>query len=110
MKPMAGRYYNKHPSPTGYCLARGKSGTIEVSSEILEGVFCSYFHSLRLLVLDEADRLLDTEFSGQVEEIVAASSHTNCQKALFSATLPANSENVAMGMLEKPIRVVVGLK
>jgi len=44
-----------------------------------------------------------------VEEIVAAS-HPNCQKALYSATLPANSENMAMGMLENPIRIVVGLK
>ena len=61
-------------------------------------------------MLDEADRLLDNEFSEQVQEIVTASSHSNCQKALFSATLPANAENIAMGMLEKPIRVVVGLK
>lgn len=46
----------------------------------------------------------------QIQEIVAASSHSNCQKALFSATLPANAEKMAMEMLENPIRVVVGLK
>lgn len=46
----------------------------------------------------------------QVQEIVAASSHSKCQKALFSATLPASAESMAMAMLENPIRVVVGLK
>ena len=65
------------------------------------------FISLQLLILDEADRLLDNEFIAQVQEIVTASS---CQKALFSATLPASAESMAMEMLENPIRVVVGLK
>ncbi|TFK76714.1 P-loop containing nucleoside triphosphate hydrolase protein [Pluteus cervinus] len=67
-------------------------------------------HNVRHLVLDEADRLLDSEFLSQVEEVVAACTHTSLQKAVFSATLPANAENIAMGMLRDPIRVVVGLK
>lgn len=61
-------------------------------------------------MLDEADRLLDAEFVQQVEEIVAACSHPNIQRAVFSATLPTGVEKSAMGMLNDPIRVVVGLK
>lgn len=54
--------------------------------------------------------MLDSEFLGQIEEIIAACSHPDVQKAVFSATLPANAEKVAFGVLRDPIRVVVGLK
>jgi ATP-dependent RNA helicase DDX52/ROK1 len=54
--------------------------------------------------------MLDQEFLEQIEEIVAACSHVDLQKAVFSATLPAGAENIAMKMLRDPIRVVVGLK
>jgi ATP-dependent RNA helicase DDX52/ROK1 len=54
--------------------------------------------------------MLDSEFFPQVEEILAACSHPNLQKAVFSATLPAGAEKMAMQMLKDPIRVVVGLK
>ncbi|KAI0809269.1 P-loop containing nucleoside triphosphate hydrolase protein [Irpex lacteus] len=66
--------------------------------------------NVRHVVLDEADRMLDTEFLEQVQEVIAACTHPDVQKAVFSATLPANAEKIAMGMLRDPIRVVVGLK
>lgn len=66
--------------------------------------------SVRHLILDEADRMLDSEFLLQVQEITAACTHNTIQKAVFSATLPANAEKIAMAMLHDPIRVVVGLK
>lgn len=68
------------------------------------------FLSVRHLILDEADRMLDTEFLSQIQEIVAACTHPNVQKAVFSATLPAGAEKLAMEMLKDPIRIVVGLK
>lgn len=67
-------------------------------------------NSVRHLILDEADRMLDSEFLDQIEEIFAACSHPDIQKAVFSATLPANAEKVAFDVLRDPIRVVVGLK
>ncbi|KAJ6604147.1 P-loop containing nucleoside triphosphate hydrolase protein [Mycena vulgaris] len=67
-------------------------------------------NNVRHLILDEADRMLDSEFFPQVEEILAACSHSKLQKAVFSATLPAGAEKMAMQMLKDPIRVVVGLK
>ncbi|KAF7798589.1 hypothetical protein EIP86_009811 [Pleurotus ostreatoroseus] len=66
--------------------------------------------NVRHVVLDEADRMLDAEFINQVQEVLGACTHPKLQKAVFSATLPANAERIAMGMLHDPIRVVVGLK
>ena len=54
--------------------------------------------------------MLDAEFINQVQEVLGACTHPKLQKAVFSATLPANAEKIAMGMLHNPIRVVVGLK
>jgi len=66
--------------------------------------------SVRHLILDEADRLLDAEFLAQTQEIMAACSHPDIQKAVFSATLPAAMEKIAMEMMRDPVRIVVGLK
>lgn len=54
--------------------------------------------------------MLDAEFLEQIQEVVAACTRENVQKTVFSATLPANAEKIAMDMLRDPIRVVVGLK
>jgi ATP-dependent RNA helicase DDX52/ROK1 len=54
--------------------------------------------------------MLDSEFLDQIEEIIAACSYPDVQKAVFSATLPANAERIAFDFLRDPIRVVVGLK
>ncbi|KAF9015438.1 P-loop containing nucleoside triphosphate hydrolase protein [Cyathus striatus] len=67
-------------------------------------------NNVRHLVLDEADRMLDSEFLPQVQEILEACTHPGLQKALFSATLPAGIEKMAMSVLRNPIRIVVGLK
>ena len=67
-------------------------------------------YSVRHLILDEADRLLDNEFKEQTSELIAACTHKNLQKAIFSATIPSGIEKVVMDLLKDPIRVVVGLK
>ncbi|KAH9075702.1 P-loop containing nucleoside triphosphate hydrolase protein [Lactarius deliciosus] len=64
-------------------------------------------HNVRHLILDEADRMLDQEFITQVQEILAACTHERLQTAVFSATLPAGAERIALDMLRDPIRVVL---
>lgn len=81
-----------------------------MSSLIVLLTYIDILFSVRHLVLDEADRMLDAEFLPQILEIVAGCTHQNLQKALLSATLPAGAEKIAMEMLRDPIRVVVGLK
>ncbi|KAL4438005.1 hypothetical protein ABPG77_004226 [Micractinium sp. CCAP 211/92] len=62
----------------------------------------------RLLVLDEADKLFDMGFTQQVDAVIAACSHRDCVRALFSATLPEAVENLARSVLKDPLRVTVG--
>lgn len=84
------------------------STPLRLVSSIQSG--CLSLHNVRHLVLDEADRMLDREFITQVQEIIAACTHERLQTAVFSATLPAGAERIALDMLRDPIRVVVGLK
>ena len=70
------------------------------------------FHpfSVEHLVLDEGDRLLELGFLEQVDEILSACSSPNIRHYLFSATLPANIEELAKTLMRDPVRVMVGIK
>ncbi|PKQ08030.1 MAG: DEAD/DEAH box helicase, partial [Alphaproteobacteria bacterium HGW-Alphaproteobacteria-11] len=59
-----------------------------------------------VLVLDEADRMLDMGFIHDVKKIVAALPKTR-QSLLFSATMPSNIEHLAAEILNDPVRVEV---
>ncbi|SNX87661.1 probable ROK1 - ATP-dependent RNA helicase [Melanopsichium pennsylvanicum] len=66
--------------------------------------------NVRHLVLDEADRLLEEGFLEQTDSILAACSHPELRKALFSATLPAGVEEMAKTFMVDECRVIVGTK
>ena len=64
------------------------------------------FSRLEMLVLDEADRMLDMGFIDDVERIAAATPATR-QTLLFSATLDGVIGNLAQRLLKSPKRISV---
>jgi len=64
------------------------------------------FSRLEMLVLDEADRMLDMGFIDDVERIAAATPATR-QTLLFSATLDGVIGNLAKRLLKNPKRITV---
>jgi superfamily II DNA/RNA helicase len=62
------------------------------------------FSRLEILVLDEADRMLDMGFVNAVREIAAATPASR-QTLLFSATLEGNVLKIARELLRDPARV-----
>ncbi len=64
------------------------------------------FSRLEMLVLDEADRMLDMGFIDDVERIAAATPATR-QTLLFSATLDGVIGNLAKRLLKSPKRISV---
>jgi ATP-dependent RNA helicase DeaD len=62
--------------------------------------------SVRTLVLDEADEMLDMGFAEDLEAILAATP-SDRQTALFSATLPPRIVTIAAKHLENPVRIAI---
>ncbi|MCB1181767.1 MAG: DEAD/DEAH box helicase [Chlamydiia bacterium] len=64
------------------------------------------FSRLEMLVLDEADRMLDMGFSKPVEEIVAATPSSR-QTLLFSATLRGSVLKLSEKLMDCPVEITV---
>ena len=64
------------------------------------------FGKLQMVVLDEADRMLDMGFAPQLNQIIEALPETR-QTLLFSATMPANLADLARMSLNDPFKALV---
>lgn len=64
------------------------------------------FSRLEMLVLDEADRMLDMGFIEDVEAIASRTPDTR-QTLLFSATLDSSIDKIALRLLKSPKRIQV---
>jgi len=62
---------------------------------------------LAIVVLDEADEMLDMGFADEIEEILAATPGDR-QTALFSATMPPRIDKMVSRHLTDPVRVQLG--
>lgn len=68
-----------------------------------------HLHGLELLILDEADRMLDLGFAEQLKAINEEANHRLRQTLLFSATLGhAEVNEFASQLLKAPVRIAIG--
>src|SRR5918993_710496 len=65
--------------------------------------------AVELIVLDEADEMLDMGFADDLEALLQATPGTR-QTALFSATLPKRIQAIAQKYLTTPARITVSLE
>ncbi len=89
-------------------LKRGVDVVVATPGRALDHVNRKSLHleSLRTLVLDEADEMLDMGFAEDLEAILAATPPER-QTALFSATLPPRIVTIAARHLENPVRLAI---
>jgi ATP-dependent RNA helicase RhlE len=89
-------------------LRRGADILVATPGRLLDLMGQGYvrLERLEVLVLDEADRMLDMGFIHDVRRVIAALP-TQRQTLLFSATMPADIQALADSVLNNPVRVAV---
>ena len=97
--------------PQVKALARGVDTLVATPGRLLDLIGQGHIRldKVSVLVLDEADRMLDMGFIRDVRKIVKALSRQR-QSLLFSATMPADVERLAGEMLRDPGRVEISPK
>jgi ATP-dependent RNA helicase RhlE len=116
------RSYGRHIRPLGIALAiggvpinrqiralaRGVEILVATPGRLLDLVHSRAMHldQIEVLVLDEADRMLDMGFIHDIKKIVAMLPKER-QTLLFSATMPQQIVQLAAQMLRDPARVTV---
>jgi ATP-dependent RNA helicase DeaD len=89
-------------------LARGTDIVVATPGRALDHIRREtlILDAVRVLVLDEADEMLDMGFAEDIDAILEATPRTR-QTALFSATMPARILAIAERHLQKPARVTI---
>lgn len=67
---------------------------------------CFTMDSVEILVLDEADRMLEEGFHDELEEIIQSAPHSR-QTLLFSATVTESISKLSRLSMNKPVRIKV---
>jgi ATP-dependent RNA helicase RhlE len=89
-------------------MARGVDILIATPGRLLDLIDQGHVRldQAKILVLDEADRMLDMGFIRDVKKIISTMSKER-QSLLFSATMPGEVEKLANEILKDPVRVEV---
>jgi ATP-dependent RNA helicase RhlE len=95
-------------SPQVDTLRRGVDILVATPGRLLDLMGQGYINlnRIEILVLDEADRMLDMGFIHDVRKVIAAVPRQR-QTLLFSATMPAEIQELANNILNKPEYVAV---
>lgn len=95
-------------NPQMMALRGGADVVIATPGRLLDLIDHNALHlaGVKMLVLDEADRLLDLGFADELQRIVALLSARR-QTLLFSATFPQEVQNLADALLREPARLSV---
>ncbi|HEX4110988.1 MAG TPA: DEAD/DEAH box helicase [Stellaceae bacterium] len=94
--------------PQAEALARGLDIVIATPGRLLDLIDQGHarLDGVEMLVLDEADRMLDLGFIHPIRKIAAKLPKAR-QSLLFSATMPHDVEHLAQSLLRDPVRVEV---
>jgi ATP-dependent RNA helicase RhlE len=95
-------------NPQVDALRRGVDILIATPGRLLDLMNQRYVHldHIKMLILDEADRMLDMGFVHDVKRIIAKVP-ANRQTLFFSATMPTEIQSLADSILQKPAKVEV---
>jgi len=94
--------------PQTDALRRGVDILIATPGRLLDLMNQRFVHldHIKMLILDEADRMLDMGFVNDVKKVIAKVP-VNRQTLFFSATMPNEIQHLADSILSKPARVEV---
>ncbi len=95
-------------SPQVHALNQGADIVVATPGRLLDLIQQRFVHleNVEILVLDEADRMLDMGFIKDVKRIISLVPRRR-QTLFFSATMPAEVSSLAHSILSSPIRVEV---
>ena len=83
--------------------------TPKILVDLLENTSIESLKLVSIVILDEADRLLEMGFVEQVDAILAACSGAEAQhRGMFSATMPPRIEVLVDAVLRDPIKIHIG--